>query len=115
MWSCGLLLWTIATRELPYGHLSRAACIRAVKAGSRPPPLAGAPHARGVPAEWQRLVDACLAQEAEERPEMRAVLRALEEMTRVAAHAELNHSAATADERARAAGGGLLSDGGGVI
>ena len=89
VWSCGLLLWTIASRELPYGHLSRAACIRAVKVGNRPPPLAEAPHAADVPSDWQRLVDACLAQEATERPEMRSVLRALEEMARAAERARL--------------------------
>merc|ERR1740130_2039579 len=72
VYSVGMLLWTIASRELPYSHCrNNASVARLVKDGQRPPSL----H-RATPVVWQQLVDACLSHDETSRPEM-AVVRSL--------------------------------------
>jgi serine/threonine protein kinase len=74
VYSSGMLLWTIATRVQPFEGWRLSAVMRAVKAGERPPPLA----AGSTPEQWRELVDACLAQDPQQRPAMGHVLQVLQ-------------------------------------
>jgi len=75
VYSLGMLLWALATRELPFPALRGTQVMRAVRAGERPPvPQAPCPEV------WQQLVLDCWNQHPQERPTISAVRHVLEQL-----------------------------------
>mmetsp|Transcript_33725 Transcript_33725/g.77345 ORF Transcript_33725/g.77345 Transcript_33725/m.77345 type:complete len:124 (+) Transcript_33725:450-821(+) len=73
IYSVGMLLWAIATREMPFPGLRGVQVMRAVRNGLRPP----APSAP-CPVEWRQLVLDCWSHSPDERPTILGVRQTLE-------------------------------------
>ena len=72
IYSIGVLLWTLASREKPWESMLPVQIIQAVKAGQRPP----AP-AETCPEGWRQLVLSCWAQTPHKRPAIDQVCEVL--------------------------------------
>lgn len=69
IYSLGVVLWEIASRELPYAHLTKSTeVLRAILQG--PPPIAE--HLK-VPISFSSIIQQCCQKEAEDRPDAKSV------------------------------------------
>ena len=74
IYSTGMLLWAISTREMPFPGMRGTQVMRAVRQGERPPP-----PPPPCPDAWCSLVLDCWKHAPEERPSIGSVRRSLEE------------------------------------
>ena len=84
--SIGMLLWSIASREPPYGEMRMVAAMRAIRNGQRPKPPDWP-----CPGGWLELASACWHPDPERRPDIAHVQHMLE-------HVELHNAPAAARE-----------------
>ena len=73
VYSIGMLLWMLASRERPWHPMRYEEIVSAVKLSQRPPK----PCER-CPVGWQELMYACWAQNPHSRPSSQACVRRLE-------------------------------------
>lgn len=74
VFSYGIVLWELLTRQMPYKGLTAPQVAMEVSKGGRPPVP---PPSAEAPASWLALMRQCWADEPAQRPTFRAVLLAL--------------------------------------
>jgi integrin-linked kinase len=76
MWSFGVLLWEVSTRQVPFGECSAMQCGLRVRDGMRLElPV-------GMSSQMQKLIRICMNEEAVKRPRFEMILPILEKLNR---------------------------------
>lgn len=75
MYSYGVILWELLTRQCPYDKLSPIQCALAVLQRDQRPPIP-----KWCPPSFYALIKKCWKQDPEERPQFQDILVLLEEM-----------------------------------
>jgi integrin-linked kinase len=76
MWSFGVVLWEVSTRQVPFGECAAMQCGLRVRGGMRLElPV-------GMSSQMQKLIRICMNEEAAKRPRFEMILPILEKLNR---------------------------------
>src|SRR5215211_409089 len=76
IYACGMVLWELATHEIPYGDTNTDLIRSLVKEGQREE----FPEETHTPSEYQQLTELCWAQKPEDRPTLEKIKELLDKM-----------------------------------